>query len=193
MRYTQPMSRAAPVQHINNFETFLEVESVSLERHEFVDGNLFVMPGGTDRHDHVCNGVRAFLFLAAQKSNFRLHGSDMLVRTPEDNGYYPDAFIVKDTSLDSSRVKRRPSVILEVLSPSTEAIDRGEKLRNYRSIPSLEQYILLSQDEALGEVYSRQPDGSWRHDILQNTATLEIPSIGFSVLLAVLYENLPEA
>jgi hypothetical protein len=52
---------------------------------------------------------------------------------------------------------------------------------------------LLSQDEALGEIYSRQPDGSWRHDILQNTATLEIPSIGFSVLLVALYENLPEA
>jgi Uma2 family endonuclease len=186
------MSRAAPVQHINSFETFLELESTSLERHEFVDGNLFVMAGGTDRHNWVTMMLVALLMSPALQVGKRSYATDVLIRTPDDVGYYPDFFILGDTSLDTSKVKRRPTVIIEVLSPSTEAIDRGEKLRNYRSIPSLEQYILLSQDEALGEIYARQPDGSWRHDILQNTATLEIPSIGFSVLLTVLYENLPE-
>jgi Uma2 family endonuclease len=186
------MNRALPVQTVSSFEAYLEFEEHSQERHEFIYGNLFVMAGGTGKHDHVSNGIRAHLFFAAQKGHFRLHGSDMLIRTPDEIGYYPDAFIVKDTSLDTPRVKYRPSVIFEVLSDSTQNIDRGEKLRNYRAIPSLEQYFLLSQSEALGEVYSRQPNGTWQHEFLDVGSLLQVPSIGFELPLAVLYENLPE-
>lgn len=185
------MSRSAPETHVSSFEAFLEIEENSPVKHEFVYGNLFVMAGGTDRHDHVSNGLRAHLFFAAQSGSFRLHGSDMLIRTPDEIGYYPDALIVTDSSLDTPRVKRRPCVIIEVLSRTTESIDRGEKLHNYRSIPSLEQYVLLSQNQAIADVYSRQPSGSWQHDILLSDAMLEFPSIGFRLPLAVLYENLP--
>ena len=187
------MSRAAPIQHLNGFEAFLELESIHLERHEFVDGNLFVMAGGTDRHNWITLMLVTLLMPSVLKAGQRRYTTDVLIRTPDDFGYYPDFFILKDTSLDTPKVKHRPSVIVEVLSPSTETIDRGEKLHNYRSIPSLEQYILLSHDEALGDMFSKQADGSWRHDILRSTSLLEIPSIGFSVALASMYENLPEA
>ncbi len=185
------MSRQAPERSVSSFEAFLELEENSPVKHEFVYGNLFVMAGGTDRHDHVANGLRAHLFFEAQKGKFRLHGSDMLIRTPDDVGYYPDALVVIDSSFDTPRVKRRPSIIVEVLSASTESIDRGEKLRNYRSIPSLEQYVLLSQNEPLAEVYSKRNDGTWQHEILVEDAMLEFSSIGFSLPLVVLYENLP--
>jgi Uma2 family endonuclease len=185
------MQRQAPVQSVSSFEAFLVFEETATERHEFVDGNLFVMAGGTSKHDHVGNALRAHLFFAAQKGGFRLHGSDMLIQTPDEIGYYPDAFVVLDDADHHPRVKHSPAVIVEVLSESTEAIDKGEKLRNYRKIPSLEQYFLLSQHQALGEVYTKQQSGEWLHRFLEADATLEIPCIGFSLALAVLYENLP--
>ena len=133
----------------------------------------------------------ARLFLEAFKQDYRVYKSDVLICTPEEIGYYPDVFVLKDSSFDTPRVKRRPSIIVEVLSSSTESIDRGEKLRNYRSIPSLEQYVLLSQNEPLAEVYSKRNDGTWQHEILVDDAVLEFSSIGFSLPLTVLYENLP--
>jgi Uma2 family endonuclease len=189
--YNLAMNRQAPVQSVSSFDEFLKFEIQSQERHEFVDGNLFVMAGGTDRHDHVSNALRAHLFFAARTGAFRLHGSDMLIRTPDETGYYLDAFIVTDSSLDTPRVKRQPIIIIEVLSSSTESIDRGEKLRNYRTILSLEQYILLSQNEPLAEIYARQPNGIWQHEILEGNTDLHLSSIGFSLALPVLYENLP--
>ncbi len=185
------MNRQTPTLSVSSFEEFLEFEIHSQVRHEFVDGNLFVMAGGTDRHDHIANAFRAHLFFAAQKQQFRVHGSDMLIRTPDEIGYYPDAFIVTDSSLDTPRVKRQPIIIIEVLSDSTEAIDRGEKLHNYRTIPSLEQYILLNQNNVIADVYSRNKDGTWQHQILEEKSVLQLSSIGFSLPLAVLYENLP--
>jgi Uma2 family endonuclease len=187
------MNRQAPTLQISSFEKFLEFEKHSQVRHEFVDGNLFVMAGGSKRHDHICNALRAHLFFAAQQSSFFLHGSDMLVRTPDEIGYYPDAMIVTDQSADTKYIVRRPSIIIEVLSESTQSVDRSEKLYNYRSIPSLEQYVLLSQNEALADVYLKQENGTWQHDVLKAQAVLNFPSIGFSLPLAVLYNNLPAA
>ena len=185
------MSRRAPTSSVSSFEAFLELEENSPVRHEFVYGNLFVMAGGTDRHDHVGGGLYARLFLEAFKQDYRVYKSDVLVRTPEEVGYYPDVFVLQDSSFDTPRVKRRPSIVVEVLSRSTESIDRGEKLRNYRSISSLEQYVLLSQNEPLAEVYSKRADGTWQHEILVNDAVLQFSSIGFSLPLSILYENLP--
>jgi Uma2 family endonuclease len=186
------MQRQAPVQTVPSFEAFLEFEETARERHEFVDGNLFVMAGGTDRHDHVAGGLYSRLFLKAlAERTFWVYKGNVKIRTPDEIGYYPDVFVLTDTSLDTPRVKRSPVVIVEVLSDSTENIDKGEKLRNYRKIPSLDQYFLLSQNDALGEVFNKQDDGTWKHHILEADAFLEMPSIGFSLPLAVLYENLP--
>jgi Uma2 family endonuclease len=187
------MNRQAPTLQVPSFEAFLEFEKHSQVRHEFVDGNLFVMAGGTDRHDHVGGGLYARLFLESFKHNYRVHKSDVLIRTPDEIGYYPDIFVFQDSSLDTPRVKRRPCIIVEVLSESTQSIDRSEKLRNYRTIPSLEQYVMLSQNEPLADVYLKQANGTWQHDILEAQAVLNFPSIGFSLPLAVLYENLPTA
>ena len=104
----------------------------------------------------------------------------------------PDVFVTCDSSEDTTRVKRRPNTIIEVLSDSTEKFDRTEKLRNYRTIPSLEIYVLLEQDSILAEVYAKQPDGSWRHDVLREGSSIAFSSLELMVPLADLYENLPE-
>jgi Uma2 family endonuclease len=186
------MLREAPVQSAISFEQFLEQEIHAQERHEFVDGNVFVMPGGTDRHNRIAINAMMQVLPAALNSGCQAYMNDVLIRTPDEIGYYPDVFVICDSSQDSPRVKRQPCIIIEVLSESTAAIDRGEKLRHYRSIPALEVYVLFEQDAPLAEVFERQPDGSWHHDLLAEDSTLHFSRLGLSIPLHDLYQNLPE-
>ena len=187
------MPRAEPLQRAASFEEFLEFESSSQERHEFVDGNLFVVAGGTDRHNLIAGVLFAMLLPAARQHKCWAYINDVLIRTPAGIGYYPDVFVIQDTSHDQPRVKHHPSIIIEVLSESTEATDRGEKWQQYQTIPSLEMYVLLPQDQAGAEVFTRQNDGSWRYQKLDATASLEFPSLNLNVALEELYRDLPEA
>jgi Uma2 family endonuclease len=183
--------RSAPVKTALTFQQFLEFEVYSLERHEFVDGNLFVMAGGTDKQNHVIGELYIALKPVARAAGYRVYASDVLVRTPFDVGYYPDVYIAKDDIGDSARVKRYPIVIIEVLSDSTEIFDRGEKWQNYQTIPSLEQYVLLSQSEPFAEVYSRQSDGAWRYQSFSGATIISFSSIAFDLSLEALYLDLP--
>jgi Uma2 family endonuclease len=187
------MPREAPVKTGVTFEEFLEFEASSLERHEFVDGNLFVVAGGTDRQDHISLELASTLKAAARAAGYRVHLSDVLIRTPKEVGYYPDVYVAQSGPGDTAREKRHPIIVIEILSTSTEPFDRGEKWQNYQTIPSLEQYVLLSQDEPLAEVYSRQSDGVWLYQKLVRNAVLHFPSIAFDVPLESLYEDLPSS
>ena len=187
------MLREAPVQSAISFEQFLEREIHAQERHEFVDGNVFVMPGGTDRHNEIAQNILEFLRPAARTVGCRTFIESVLIRTPDETGYYPDVFVVCDSSQDTPRVKHQPCIIIEVLSESTAAIDRGEKLRNYRTIPALEVYVLLEQNSPLAEVFERQADGSWRHDLLTASSSLHFSRLNLDIPLQDLYQNLPEA
>jgi Uma2 family endonuclease len=191
--YTRAMPREAPVRQATSFDEFLEFEIHSQERHEFVDGNLFVMPGGTPRHNRLAINLLMRLDPVVTKHGCVAYMNDVLVRTSDEVGYYPDLFVVCDSSQRSMRVQRNPSIIVEVLSESTEKFDRTEKLRNYRTIPSLEMYVLLEQDSILAEVYSKQAEGWWKHDVLREGSSIAFSSLELMVPLADLYENLPEA
>jgi Uma2 family endonuclease len=118
------------------------------------------------------------------------YSTDVITRVPSGKGYYPDVLVTCDSSLDSKRTVLRPSVLIEVLSSSTEAIDHGEKWEAYQSIPSLEQYVLLSQSEAVAEVFSRI-ENKWLYERLTADAQLYFPSLEFGFTLSDLYQNLP--
>lgn len=184
--------RSAPVKTALSFDEFLEFETQSLERHEFVDGNLFVMAGGTDRQNHICIELVGALKPAVRAVGLRTYMGDVLIRTPNDVGYYPDVYVTRDNPSDTSRVKREPVIIFEVLSESTEIFDRSEKWLNYQSIPSLEQYVLLSQTSPFAEMYSRNNDGSWRYQSFSGDAVLRLSSLAFDLSLAGLYTDLPK-
>jgi Uma2 family endonuclease len=183
--------RSSPVKTALSFDEFLEFEIQSLERHEFVDGNLFVMAGGTDKQNHICIELVGALKPAARAVGLRTCMGDVLIRTPNDVGYYPDVYVTRDNPSDTSRVKREPVIIFEVLSESTEIFDRSEKWLNYQSIPSLEQYVLLSQTRPFAEIYSRNNDGSWRYQSFSGDVLLHFSSLGFDLSLAALYIDLP--
>ena len=183
------MLQAAPVKTATTFAEFLEFEANTLEHHEFVDGNLFVVAGGTTRHNLYALILISLIMQHALQRGF-IVCNDVILETPLGRGYYPDAYVVPLTNDLSARVQRHPIIIIEVLSNSTEAIDRGEKWQAYQQIASLEQYVLLSQHEASAEVFTR--DGSeWRYKKLEADAKLVFSKLEFEIVLSNLYAQLP--
>jgi Uma2 family endonuclease len=196
------MRRGTPVRTGLTFDEFLEFEASSIERHEFVDGNVYEMnvaaeipsiQGETDRHSQLVLEVASALKVAARAVGYRVHLSDVLIRTPREIGYYPDVYVAQNGPGDTSREKRHPVIVVEILSRTTEPFDRGEKWQNYQTISSLEQYVLLSQDESIAEVYSRQSDGVWLYQKLIGNAVLRFPSLAVDVSLEALYQDLPSS
>lgn len=172
------------------FEEYLEFEKTAQARHEFVDGFIFAMAGGTDNHNSITLNIATTIKPKARAGTCRVFSSDMTLLTPNGIGYYPDVFVTCQEDNDGSRVKRFPCFVVEVLSKSTEDIDRGEKWENYRKIHTLQSYILVSQKKALVEVYKRQQDGSWIYSVLENEGTLELPCINAALTLEQIYEDI---
>jgi Uma2 family endonuclease len=183
------MSRpVTPVKTGVSFAEFLEYTAVSQTRCEFVHGEVFEMAGGTDRHNRLAFLLAMRLENGNSNPACRVFLLDLFVRTPNGVGYLPDVFGVCGEDNDEPRVKRRPCFIVEVISASTEAIDRGEKFLNYRLIPELQTYVLLAQDTPRAEVFTRQHDGTWLLEILEGDATLDIACLDASVKLLEVYE-----
>ena len=183
------MLRDAPVKTGATFEEYVAYETTSDVRHEFIDGNLFVMAGGTKLHNLITTRAAMKLFEVALKLGCAVFSSDVILSVPSGQGFYPDVFVTCDQSLDSSRVVQRPCIIIEVLSRSTQIFDRREKWQQYQQIPSLEQYVLLSQHEIVAEVYSRQ-GAKWLYECLTGDATLHFSSLSLDVVLSEIYAGL---
>jgi Uma2 family endonuclease len=184
------MLREAPVKTGTTFAEYIEFEQTSDVRHEFVDGNLFVMAGGTQRHNMLAGILYAQLLPVVLTRGCRIFINDLIVKTPSGKGYYPDVFVTCDSSLDSARFIFRPTLIVEVLSNSTEVFDRGDKWEQYQKMQSLEQYVLLSQSQAVAEVFSRQEE-HWKYERLIENEVLKFSSLAFELVLSDLYKNLP--
>jgi len=184
------MRLADPVQELA-IDEYLDLEKAGSLRHEYAAGRLYAMAGGSDEHNRIVLNIAARLLSATRGGPCRVYACDMKVRV-DDLFYYPDVLVTCDP-LDAERYfKKQPSVIFEVLSQSTEAIDRGEKLYNYRRLDSLDAYVLVSQDEPRIEVYRRQAEASgWRYDVLDGraaTVTLDRPAI--TLALGDIYEGI---
>jgi Uma2 family endonuclease len=145
-------------------DEYLAFERASDERHEYADGEIFAMSGGTGVHGRIAMSVGSELRIALRGRKCGVQ-SDVRVYIPKTQRYvYPDASVVcggaeyKDATKDTLL---NPQVIVEVLSPSTEGYDRGDKFAQYRSMPSVKHYVLAAQDKPLLEVFTQQDDGSW--------------------------------
>ncbi len=178
-------------------EDYLAFERGAEIRHELVDGEIVAMSGASRVHGRISWDIT--LALGPQLDSQGCEGfvSDMRVRIPMTERFtYPDIVVVcgeprfEDAELDTLL---NPTLIIEILSPSTEDHDRGRKLFHYRSIPSLQAILLVAQDKVHVEQLARQPDGSWlltesddRGEILDLAAT------GARLALADVYRHLPD-
>lgn len=178
----------------HSYETYLQLEKESGAKHEFHDGFIVAMAGGTGNHSQLGSNVNRFLGNALDKAgkNCNVFNSDLKVRIEATNRvYYPDATIVCEPPVYSSTDKNaltNPSLIIEVLSESTEAFDRGEKFFHYRQLPSLQEYVLVSQTEARVETFFRANDNLWEMTTTDGLdAELSLRSLGITVTMQDLY------
>jgi len=149
-----------------SFEDWLAIERAATDqRSEYVGGDIFAMAGGTEEHNLIVLNVGAELRNQLKEKPCRVYPSDMKVRIASDDvGTYPDVMVIcgERQFVDERRdVVTNPTLIVEVLSDSSEAYDRGDKFRHYRNLPSLQAYLLLSQYRIQAELFLRQPDGTW--------------------------------
>jgi len=162
-------------------QEYLAFERVSAERHEYAHGEVFAMAGGTRAHSLIAGNIQRELGLALLDRPCEVHGPDLRIKIVARGRYtYADVLVVcgrpifEDEQRDSLL---NPRVIVEVLSDSTERYDRGEKFTQYRSIPSLRDYVLVSQHERLIECFRRQ-DEEWLFRALGPGQRLSLESIG---------------
>ena len=158
------MGRAALRTNVSA-EDYLAFERASEERHEYAGGEVFAMSGGIGEHSLIACNVIGELRAALRGRPCRVYGSDLRIHIPASGRYtYADVVVVcgQPVYVDEARdTLENPVVIVEVLSDSTEQYDRGDKFKHYRSIPSVRDYLLISQKEMLVDHYARRSDGSW--------------------------------
>jgi Uma2 family endonuclease len=146
-------------------EEYLAFERSSEQRHEYADGEIFAMAGGTREHSLTAMNIARELGVALLDRPCEVHGSDMRIKIQATGRYlYADASVVCGRPIfqDATRdTLLNPVVVVEVLSDSSEAYDRGDKFAQYRTIESMQEYVLASQKEARIEHFRRLPDGSW--------------------------------
>lgn len=171
-------------------EEYLASENDSLTKHEYVAGQLYAMVGVRDTHNTIALNVASQLRSTLRGGPCRVFMSDVKLRVEEaDAFYYPDVFVTCDARDTDSYVKRYPILVIEILSPSTEAIDRREKLLNYRKLPSLLEYVLIGSEQRGIEIYRLEADGSWTVATLEGDETLEISSVGTAIPAGEIYQG----
>lgn len=169
---------------------YLELEQASEGRHEYVAGQIFAMVGTRDNHNTAALNIASRLRNHLRGGPCRTYISDMKVRVEAaDAFYYPDVFVTCDSRDTEPYFKRFPCLIVEVLSPSTEAVDRREKLRHYRMLETLQEYVLVSLEERKVEIFRRELTGEWIVDTLTEDDPVDLKSVELRVTLADIYED----
>lgn len=167
-------------------EEYLEREKRSDVRHEFIEGNVYAMVGASRRHNLIALALQRHLHGALKGSSCRAFVSDLKVQVGE-RFYYPDVVVSCSGDLDA-HIERSPKLIIEVLSPSTEARDRMEKRLAYQSLSSLEEYVLVAQDRIYVEVY-RRGEPSWVLERHEAGDTVQLESAGTRLAIEDIYED----
>lgn len=175
------------------WKEFLEFEKRSDQKHEYLRGEVWAMGGGTPEHGRLAANVIRLLGNALEGRPCVVFTSDVRVRVNEtDRATYPDTFVVcgaMKTDPDDPNTVVNPVVIVEVLSPGTEASDRGEKFAHYQRLESLKDYVLVSQASRRIEVFSRGAGASWVLTPWGPGQRVPLPSLGIELDLDAVYLN----
>jgi len=185
------MAQAKPASLLTEQE-YLDIERAAEFRSEFFEGEMFAMAGGSPNHSLIAANVGGELRQALKRSPCLAFESNLRVKVEATGLYtYPDITIACEErrfSAEDPDSLLNPTLLVEVLSDSTEAYDRGQKFGQYRQIPSLREYLLVSQHEPRLEHYLRQADQSWLlREAVGLGASLEFPSLGVILSLAEVY------
>ena len=188
------MAHAARPGHRYSFEDYLAVERASTIRHEYLDGEIYAMAGGTPEHAALSMAVGTALSNSLRGGPCRVFSSDLGVRVRATGlATYPDATVVcgsVERDPESRFAVTNPSVLVEVTSEATEDYDRGEKLEHYQQIPALRACVFVSHREARIDVIYRMDNGNWGRAVAGAGESAELPGIGCSLEVDAIYGDL---
>ena len=175
-------------------DEYLRLEAQSPIKHEYVNGEMFAMTGSTLRHNTIALNIAAALRSHLRNTPCRAFINDVRVRVEKTHSYYYPDLLVSCArgaqTMDLSAVTvEDPVLVIEVLSPTTESTDRREKLLAYRTLSSLSEYALISQDEARVEIHRRRGDIGWERIEYSGPETVELASVGLQIGMGEIYEG----
>jgi Uma2 family endonuclease len=175
-------------------EEYLELEIPSVDKHEYIDGEIRLMPGGMPNHNRIIGNLCAALNFAFKGKPYEAFVTDQRLWIPRKRIYtYPDIMIVKgELQLQEGRKDNitNPLVIIEVLSKSTQNYDKGDKFTAYRSIPTFQEYVLIDQYSQHIEHYVKTEQRKWIfQEYDEADSTLTFASLPFEILIADLYDK----
>ncbi len=177
-------------------EEYLETEKSSPIKHEYIQGQIYAMAGASDAHVTITANLVALLRNHIRGTGCRVYVADMKAHIESLNVfYYPDIMVTCDQrDPNFEYFKRYPCLIIEVLSPSTEALDRGDKFSDYQELETLQEYVLISQNRQRVDCFRLNIAGRWELYSYRENQELELTSLNFSCSLTDVYEDvsLPE-
>lgn len=177
------------------FEEYLQLEEIAEVKHEFLAGQVWAMAGGSPEHASMIGNVTTLLNVQLRGRRCRVHTTELRVRAKATGlGTYPDVTVVcgrleRDPDDRTGHTAINPRVVVEVLSPSTEIYDRGEKLSHYQTIDGLDEIVLVAHDRSEIEVVRREADGSWSRHLAGIGETAHLTSIGCELSIAEVYRD----
>ena len=184
-----------PARQRFTFDEYLLLEEIAEVTHEFLDGEVWPMAGGSPEHAAIIGNVTTLLNVQLRGQRCRVHSSELRVRVkPTGLGTYPDVTVIcgrleRDPDDRTGHTAINPRVIVEVLSPSTEDYDRGEKLSHYQTIPSLEEVALVAHDRNEIEVVRREASGMWSRHIAGPGQSARLTSIACDLAVVEVYRD----
>ncbi|BAZ66161.1 hypothetical protein NIES4106_09080 [Fischerella sp. NIES-4106] len=177
-------------------EEYLKAEESSEIRHEYIAGQVFAMSGSSKEHNRISLNIASILSSHLRGSSCSVYMSDMKVRIQSTNKtksadlfYYPDVVVTCNPQDQDRFFVNYPCLIIEVLSPSTEAIDKREKRINYQALDSLQEYMLVSQDQIQVEIYRKDAQGNWSVQTLDKGDDLQLKSVSLTLTMTEIYED----
>ena len=182
-------------QHQYSLEEYRILEEKSEVRHEYNNGQITEMTGGTINHNSILLNIIFLLKLSLRDTNYNIYSSDLRLFIPSYNkGTYPDIMIIDGEPLlhdDRQDEVLNPCLIIEVLSPSTENYDCSDKFFYYRSIPSFQEYLLISQSEYYVEYYQKIAENQWLlEEFKGQEQIIKLKEVNLSLPLAECYQKI---
>ncbi|MBD1904980.1 Uma2 family endonuclease [Funiculus sociatus GB2-A5] len=172
-------------------QEYLEWEPTQEIRYDYIDGEVFAMTGGTKPHNRIAGNIYTALDSHLQERGCEVYIADVKVQASENGPYhYPDVVVTCDPrDRNSNQFVQYPCLIVEVLSPSTEAFDRGGKFARYRQMETLQEYVLIQSEQIGVECFRRNEEGLWVLYPYESGDTFTLSSVGLSLSVDAVYRQ----
>ena len=172
-------------------EDYLCMERCSTVKHEYHGGLVYAMAGGTQKHSVIALNVGAFLRPVVRGTGCHVYNSDIKVRQSPEDYVYPDVVVTcdaRDNVPDQDWIDE-PALVVEVLSPSTEQHDRGDKFDGYKGIATLREYVLIDYQQRQVQVWRREDAGNWTSRTYTSDEAVALASLDVVLPMDVIYED----